>query len=79
MMTRSELQQIVDELPKDQVDQSAEVFDASRRGDRVLIQLLTAPAVPPASDELAALAELTGDDRNDVISAEELRSHFGIS
>ena len=35
----------VDELPEEEVDSAAEVFDAYRRGDRALIQLLTAPVV----------------------------------
>ncbi|MGH7709302.1 MAG: hypothetical protein ACREM8_04055 [Vulcanimicrobiaceae bacterium] len=76
MMTRTELHQLVDELPDEEVDPAAELLDAYRRGDRVLIQLLTAPVVPAEPDEIAALAELRDDDRNDVISADELRSHL---
>ncbi len=79
MITRSELHQLVDNLAEEQVDPAAELLDAYRRGDRVLIQLLTAPVVPAKPDEIAALAELTDEDRNDVISAEELRSHIGIA
>ena len=45
MMTRTELHQIFDELPEEEVDSAAEVLDAYRRGDRTLIQLLTAPVV----------------------------------
>lgn len=78
-MTRSELHQLVDQLPEDEVDPAAELLDAYRRGDRVLIRLLTAPVVPAEPDELAALAELSDDDRNDVTSAEELRSHLGMA
>ncbi len=76
MKTRTELHQLVDELPDEEVDPAAELLDAYRRGDRVLIQLLTAPVVPAEPDEIAALAELRDDDRNDVISADELRSHL---
>ncbi len=78
-MTRSELHQLVDQLSEDEVDPAAELLDAYRRGDRVLIRLLTAPVVPAEPDELAALAELSDDDRNDVTSAEELRSHLGMA
>jgi len=52
MMTRSELHQLVDQLPEDEVDPAAELLDAYRRGDRVLIRLLTAPVVPAEPDEL---------------------------
>lgn len=78
-MTRSELHQLVDQLSEDEVDPAAELLDAYRRGDRVLIRLLTAPVVPAEPDELAALAELSDDDRNDVTSAEELRSHLDMA
>lgn len=79
MMTRTELHQIVDELPEEEVDSAAEVLDAYRRGDRALIQLLTAPVVLTEPDELAALAELTDDDLANVISDEEMRSRLGIA
>ena len=78
MITRSALHQLVEDLSEDQVDPAAELLDAYRRGDRVLIQLLTAPVVPAEPDEIAALAELTDEDRNDVISAKELRRQLGI-
>jgi len=78
MMTRSELHHLVDELPEEQVDQAAELLDAYRRGDRVLIQLLSAPVVPAESDELAALAEGAKDDPKDTVSLEELKAELGL-
>lgn len=78
-MTRSDFHRLIDELPDADVSAAAELVDAHRRGDRVLIQLLTAPVVPAEPDEIAALAELTEDDRNDVVSAEELRTHLGVA
>ncbi len=78
MMTRSDLHQLVDEIPDDQVDPAAELLDAYRRGDRVLIQLLTAPVVPAEPDELAALAEGAKDDPKDTVSLEELKAELGL-
>lgn len=78
-MTRSDLHQLVDELPEEEVDSAAELLDAYRRGDRALIKLLTAPVVPTEPDELNALAELTGDDLDNVVSDEELRGRLGIA
>ncbi len=81
MMTRSDLHQLVDEIPDDQVDPAAELLNAYRRGDRVMIQLLTAPEDNPAPDELAALAELTNEDLDlaNAISDEDLRGRLGIA
>ncbi len=73
-VTRSDVHRLVDELPEADVQEAAELINAYRRGDRVLIRLLTAPVVPAEPDESAALAELTDDDRNDIISAEELQA-----
>ncbi|MGH7728548.1 MAG: hypothetical protein ACREM2_07155 [Vulcanimicrobiaceae bacterium] len=78
-MTRSQLHQLVDELPESEVNPAAELLDAYRRGDRALIQLLTAPVVPIEPEELAALAELTDEDLVNVISDEELRGRLGIA
>ena len=75
-MTRSQLHDLVDELPEDQVDPAAELLDAYRHGDRVLIQLMTAPTVPEEPDELAALAEGTDDDPADTVSLEELKTEL---
>ena len=76
-MTRSELHELVDSLPEDQVDSAAEVLGAYRRGDQALIRLLTAQVVPAEPDELSALAELTDEDLKNVVSAEELRNRLG--
>ncbi|MGH7757030.1 MAG: hypothetical protein ACREM8_12220 [Vulcanimicrobiaceae bacterium] len=78
MMTRSELHHLVDELPEEQVDAAAELLDAYRRGDRVLIQLLTAPLVPAEPDELAALAEGENDDPKETVSLAELKAELGL-
>lgn len=81
MMTRSDLHQLVDEIPDEQVDPAAELLDAYRRGDRVMIQMLTAPEDDPTPDELTALAELTNEDLDlaDAISDEDLRGRLGIA
>jgi len=81
MMTRSDLHQLVDEIPDEQVDPAAELLDAYRRGDRLMIQLLTAPEDDPTPDELAALAELTDEDLDltNAISDEDLRGRLGIA
>ncbi len=79
MVTRTALHKLVDELREDQVDDAAELLDAYRRGDRLLIQLLTAPLVAAEPDEIEALAELTEADRNDVVPAEELKNRLGIA
>ena len=78
-MTRNELHHIIDRLADEQVDLAAELLDAYGKGDRALIRLLAAPLVPPEPDELAALAELTDDDLNNTINADDLRNRLGVA
>ncbi len=78
MIRRGELHQLVDDLPEEKVDPAAELLDAYRRDDRVLIQLLTAPVVPAEPDELAALAEGANDDPKDTVTLEELKIELGL-
>ncbi len=77
-MTRSDFHRLIDELPEHEVQEAAELLAAYRRGDRVLIQLLTAPVVPAEPDELAALAEGAHDDPNDTVSLKELKAELGL-
>jgi len=78
MMTRSDLHQFVDKIPEEQVDPAAQLLDAYHRGDRFLIQLLTAPEDDPTPDELEALAELERDPDRRTFSAEEVRLELGL-
>ncbi len=57
-MSRSELHRIVDELPEEQIDAAAELLDAYRRGDRLLVQLLLAPEDDATPDEIGHLKRL---------------------
>ncbi len=77
-MTRSDLHQLVDKIPEEQVDPAAQLLDAYRRGDHFLIQLLTAPEDDPTPDELEALAELERDPDRRTFSAEEVRLELGL-
>jgi hypothetical protein len=51
----------------------------ARRGDRMLIQLLTAPVVPAEPDELVALTEGAKNDPSDTVSLEELKAELGLA
>ena len=66
-MTRTALPNLIDALPEEKLDETAQLIEAYRLGDRLTIQLLTAPEVAADPEEIAALDELTEGERNDTI------------
>ena len=78
-MTRAALYHLVDELTDSQIDRAAYILDAVRRNDRVAMQLAVASEVTADDDEAAALDELSGVDREQTHSFEEVLAHFHMS
>lgn len=78
-MTRTALHKLIDVLPDDKLDETAQLIEAYRQGDMLTIRFLTAPEVEPDPEEIAALDELTEEDLNDTISLEDVKRHFGIT
>jgi hypothetical protein len=77
-MTRIGLHALVDELPDSEVDTAAALLDAYHRGDRVMIQALTAPLERAEEFERQALAEAAYTPRSG-ISLEDYEAKHGLA
>ena len=77
-MTRSELHALVDRLSDAEVDTAAALLDAYHRGDRAMIQALTAPVEPAEAFERRALAEAATTPGTG-ISLEEYEAKNGLA
>jgi hypothetical protein len=77
-MTRDALRALVDAIPDDQISDVAELVEAYRRGDRLAVQLLLAPADHAAPDELAAIAGLSDVDFASAAPIEIVKARLGL-
>jgi hypothetical protein len=77
-MTRDALHALIREIPDDRVNNVAELLEAYRRGDRLAVQLLFAPADHAEPGELDAIAALTDDDLATAAPIETVKRRLGL-